>query len=98
MTPSPQTRRRPIAAVVVAALMFSAVGAAADPHDPQESGHPLEVVGTLLYPVGWLVETVVFRPLHWLAGQRWVAPVVNHEVHEHGEAELGHGSHEPAPE
>ena len=68
-------------ALLLAVALLGAAPAAADPHDPQESGHPLEVIGTLLYPVGLLVDTVVFRPLHWVAGRRWVAPAVNHDTH-----------------
>ena len=96
MTSSPHPLRRRIAAVALAVAMSTASAAAADPHDPQESGHPLEIVGTALYPVGWLVDLVVFRPLHWVAGRRWVAPVVNHDPHVHPAARVDPVSDAPA--
>ena len=76
------TRRaaRLTGALVASALLFLApLAAGADDHDPAESAHPLEVIGTLLYPVGWFVDTVIVRPLHWLAHQEPVATITGHE-------------------
>jgi len=48
------------------ALLAAAPAARADEHDPQESGHPLRIVAYVLHPVGVIVDTLVFRPAHWL--------------------------------
>jgi hypothetical protein len=44
----------------------AAGSARADEHDPQRSGHPLRIVAYALHPVGVIVDTLVFRPAHWL--------------------------------
>ncbi len=44
--------------------------AAADDHDPQSSAHPVRIAAYILHPVGVVIDTLVFRPAHWL---------VNHE-------------------
>lgn len=70
-----------IAGVFAAALLFLApLAAGADDHDPAESGHPIEVVASLLYPVGWVVDTLVLRPLHWLANHEPIATLTGHET------------------
>ena len=56
-------------------LLAAALGAvpppaAADDHDPQRSGHPVRVAAYVLHPVGVVIDTLIFRPAHWL---------VNHE-------------------
>lgn len=55
---------------VIALLLLAAPVARADDHDPRRSGHPLRVVAYVLHPVGVIIDTLVFRPAHW---------VVNHE-------------------
>ena len=77
-------KHRPARAVGVlllgVGLSLAPLAAAADDHDPRESAHPLEVIGTILYPIGWLVDTVVVRPLHWLAHQEPISTVTGHEA------------------
>ena len=48
------------------ALLVAAGPARADEHDPQRSGHPLRIVAYALHPVGVIVDTLIFRPAHWL--------------------------------
>jgi len=48
------------------ALLAGAPAARGDAHDPEESGHPLRIAAYLLHPVGVIVDTLVFRPAHWL--------------------------------
>jgi hypothetical protein len=55
-----------LAAVIGFALLVAAGAARADEHDPQRSGHPLRIVAYALHPVGVIVDTLVFRPAHWL--------------------------------
>ena len=50
-------------------------------HDPneyrQEDSHPVRVIGYLLSPVGWALEWGVARPLHYVATNTFLAPVLN---------------------
>ena len=47
-------------------MLALASPAAAHEHDPQESGHPLRIAAYLLHPFGVLLDTVIFRPAHWV--------------------------------
>ena len=49
-----------------AALLVSAP-AHADDHDSQRAGHPLRIVAYVLHPVGVVIDTLLFKPAHWLA-------------------------------
>jgi hypothetical protein len=42
----------------------------------QEDSHPLKILGYALAPVGFLLEWTVARPLHYLATDSFVAPVL----------------------
>jgi hypothetical protein len=68
-----------IATLCALAALLAAAPAAADEHRPDRSGHPLAIIGTVLYPVGWLIDTVIFRPAHWLANREPVKTVTGHE-------------------
>ena len=50
-------------------------------HDPneytQEDSHPVRVIGWLLSPVGFALEWGIARPLHYVATQTPLAPVLN---------------------
>lgn len=61
--------RAGLAAVGLLALLAAATPAAADPHDSKNSGHPLRIAAYLVHPVGVLLDTVIFRPAHWLVSQ-----------------------------
>jgi hypothetical protein len=56
-----------LAALVAAALVTGSVPALADDHDPKASGHPLRIIAILAYPVGLILDTILFRPAHWIA-------------------------------
>ncbi|MDH3212073.1 MAG: hypothetical protein OEM05_06280 [Myxococcales bacterium] len=59
--------RKALRIVLLAAMLGGVpLGAAADEQNPQESGHPLRVAAYVLHPVGVVVETLLFRPAHWL--------------------------------
>ena len=86
METSPKRRTARVVGALLLALSFAVglalapLAAVADEHDPQESGHPLEVIGTILYPVGWLLDTVLLRPLHWLVNHEPVSTVTGHDA------------------
>lgn len=54
--------------------------ATTDHYDDSQS-HPLRVVAYLLYPVGYTLEWLVFRPFHRLISDPVVAPVFGHRDH-----------------
>jgi hypothetical protein len=55
----------------------------ARPNDyTQEDSHPLRFVSYFVTPAGFLLEWTVMRPIHWLATNPWVAPVMDSEYSE----------------
>ena len=57
---------RLLAAVAALALLVVASPAAAEEYDETYSGHPLRVVAYVLHPVGVILDTLIFRPFHWI--------------------------------
>jgi len=39
-------------------------------YDPAEAGHPLRVVAYVLHPIGVVLDTLIFRPAHWLGSKK----------------------------
>jgi len=74
-------RRAICAAVLVLAL--SSTARAHDAYDDTQ-GNPLRWAAYVLHPVGWTLEWLVARPLHFLVSQPALEPL------------SGHGPHEPA--
>lgn len=50
-----------------------------EPHDKTRSGHPLRIAAYVLYPVGLLIDTILFRPAHWLVNREPLKTVFGHE-------------------
>ncbi len=59
-------KARWLAVVVVLAMLAVASPAAAEEYDETYSGHPLRVIAYVLHPVGVILDTLIFRPLHWI--------------------------------
>ena len=59
-------KARLLAAVAALALLAVASPAAAEEYDETYSGHPLRVVAYVLHPVGVILDTLIFRPFHWI--------------------------------
>ncbi len=53
-------------ALLLCAALLVAAPAAADDHDSQTAGHPLRIVAYVLHPVGVVLDTLIFKPAHWL--------------------------------
>jgi hypothetical protein len=72
-----------IASVVVAAGLVGApcVALAHDAYDDSQS-HPLRIAAYGLHAAGYLVEYVVFRPLHFVVSNPQLEPVFGHGPHE----------------
>jgi hypothetical protein len=66
--PRPRRSRgtRPLATLTALALLAAASPAAAEEYDETYSGHPLRIVGYVLHPVGVILDTLIFRPFHWI--------------------------------
>ena len=51
-------------------------------YEPLRAGHPLRVVAYALHPVGWAIEWLVARPIHFLVSQPQLEPITGHVPHE----------------
>ncbi len=68
-----------LAVVALVGLLLAGVPAAADEHDPKVSGHPLRILAYVVHPVGVIVDTLVFRPAHWLVSYEPLKTLFGHE-------------------
>jgi hypothetical protein len=59
-------KTRLLAAVAALAMLAVASPAAAEDYDETYSGHPLRVIGYVLHPIGVILDTLIFRPFHWI--------------------------------
>jgi hypothetical protein len=59
-------KTRLLAAVAAFAMLAVASPAAAEEYDETYSGHPLRIVGYVLHPIGVILDTLIFRPFHWI--------------------------------
>lgn len=62
--------RRAGRALVAGAAMVILVGAApaaAEDYKSTRSGHPLRILAYVTHPVGVIIDTLIFRPAHWIA-------------------------------
>ena len=47
-----------------------------DDYDSTEAGHPLRIVAYVLHPVGVILDTLIFRPAHWLGSKEPIKTLV----------------------
>jgi hypothetical protein len=57
---------RLLAAVAALAMLAVASPAAAEEYDETYSGHPVRILGYVLHPIGVILDTLIFRPFHWI--------------------------------
>jgi len=57
---------RSLAAGVAVAALAVASPAAAEEYDETYTGHPLRIVAYVVHPIGVILDTLIFRPFHWL--------------------------------
>ena len=55
-----------LAAVAALAMLTAASPAAAEEYDETYSGHPLRIIAYVLHPIGVILDTLIFRPFHWI--------------------------------
>ena len=70
-------------ALALAVTLLGAPGAARahDAYDDSES-NPLRLAAYGLYPVGFVLEWIVMRPLHFMVSNPQLEPVFGHVPHE----------------
>lgn len=71
--------RRAAAALAAAASLLAVAPAFADEYDPESSGHPLRIAAYVLHPVGVILDTVIFRPAHWIGSFEPFKTLFGHE-------------------
>ena len=72
--------RRVASALTLASLLLAApMAAVANEYDSERAGHPLRVVGYVLHPIGVLVDTLVFRPAHWVISHEPLRSLFGHD-------------------
>ena len=71
--------RRLTACVALASVTLAATPALADDYDPDAAGHPLRIVAYVLHPVGVLIDYLIMRPAHWIAGHEPITTIVGHD-------------------
>ncbi len=62
-------KARLLAALGALAMLAAASPAAAEEYDETYSGHPLRIIGYVLHPVGVILDTLIFRPFHWIGSR-----------------------------
>ena len=67
-----------LATMVVSMVGFTAT-ASADEYDPQGSGHVLRITAYALHPVGVILDTLIFRPAHWLVTHEPLTALFGHK-------------------
>jgi len=67
---------RLLATASALAMLVVAVPASAEEYDETYSGHPLRIVAYVLHPVGVILDTLIFRPLHWIGSHEPIKKLV----------------------
>jgi hypothetical protein len=67
----------------LAALLASGTRAAYahDAYDDSQS-HPLRIAAYGLHPIGWAIEWLALRPMHFVVSQPQLEPIFGHTPHE----------------
>ena len=75
--------KRLIVALTLITLMLSTPAFAAEPVDEYDDSqaHPLRVIAYLVNPVGYALEWILFRPIHYVVAQPRFVKVFGHEPH-----------------
>jgi hypothetical protein len=75
--------KRLLAALAVVAGVMGAVGTArAHDHYDDSQSHPLRVAAYMVNPVGWALEWMIFRPMHFLVSNPDLEQITGHHPHE----------------
>jgi hypothetical protein len=61
-----RARKLALALSLAVAMALVATPALADDYDNQRSAHPLRIAAYIVHPIGLLIDTLIFRPAHWI--------------------------------
>jgi hypothetical protein len=67
--------------MAVGLVMVPATGRAHDAYDDTQS-HPLRLIAYAVHPVGYAIEWLAMRPIHFLVSQPQTERVFGHTPHE----------------
>jgi hypothetical protein len=67
--------------LLIALVMVPATGRAHDAYDDTQS-HPLRLIAYAVHPVGYAIEWLAMRPIHFLVSQPQTERVFGHTPHE----------------
>ena len=70
------TARCGIAVLALLAILVGATPIAAEEYDQKLPGHPLRILAYVVHPVGVILDTLIFRPAHWLASHEPIKTLV----------------------
>lgn len=73
-----QTRLLMLGSVLLLGFAFATPADADSRYNSKRSGHPLRIIGYVLHPVGYLLDTVIARPLHWVVTRESLEPIFGH--------------------
>ncbi len=68
-----------LATAAAMAVLVGATPAAADEYESTHSGHPLRVLAYVTHPVGVIIDTLIFRPVHWLGNHEPFKTLFGHQ-------------------
>jgi hypothetical protein len=74
-----RTRKLLAAAALASGLLFAAAPALGEEYDSEDSGHPLRIAAYLVHPVGVVIDTLIFRPAHWIVSFEPFKTLFGHE-------------------
>jgi hypothetical protein len=74
-------KRLILTAAIAGVLAAGGVARAHDAYDDSES-YPLRLAAYALHPVGWTLEWLFMRPLHFFVSQPGMEPIFGHVPHE----------------
>ncbi len=70
---------RSVASRLAAALLLGASPVAAEEYEKERSGHPLRVLAYVVHPIGVILDTLIFRPFHWLGSKEPIKTLFGQE-------------------
>ena len=59
-------------------ILTASSPALADVYDPKKSGHPLRVFAYVVHPFGVVLDTLIFRPAHWVVTREPLKALFGH--------------------
>jgi hypothetical protein len=59
-------------------LLTAALPAQADRYDSRKSGFPLRIVAYVVHPIGVILDTLIFRPVHWAGSKEPLKTLFGH--------------------